>query len=154
MAARVEVKIGDVSFKPVEAKYSVSRDTNKVGHPMGDSLMARAYIWLDAHDQEALAQADMIKLWKKATDPKDNPEKVSITYYADGEKVLSSVEFMGWISIFQTVNPTQGTNSVRAGGDGSRGVATESMTGYNNILYLELVAALDAKNVAKHKLTK
>ena len=152
---RVQVKVGDVEFWPVEAKYSVARNANHAGRRTGDSMQARAYIWLDAHDTARLSQDQMITLWKKATDPKDNPEKVSITYFAeDDNKVLTNVEFMGWISIFQTVNPAPGSSSFMAGGNGSGGVATESMTGYNNILYLELVAALDEPNVSKHKLTK
>lgn len=152
---RVQVEVGDVKFFPVEAKYSLARNANQVGRRIGESLQARAYVWLDAHDTSRLSQDQMIQLWRKATDPKDNPEKISITYFSeDGDRVLSNVEFMGWISVFQTFNPAPGGNTILAGGDGSRGVAAESMSGYNNVLYLELVAALDEPNVSKHKLTK
>ena len=154
---RVAVDIGGVKFWPVEAKYSLARNANQAGRRIGDSLQARAYIWLDAHDTSRLSQDQMIQLWKKATDAKDNPEKVSITYYhEDGDRVLSNVEFNGWISVFQTYNPAPGGQSLIGAGDGSTqaGVATQSFSGYNNVLYLELVAAVDEPNVSKHKLTK
>lgn len=154
---RVMVDIGGVKFYPIEAKYSLARNANQAGRRIGDSLQARAYIWLDAHDTARLSQDQMIQLWKKATDPKDNPEKVSITYYhEDGDRVLSNVEFNGWISVFQTFNPAPGTSSMIGAGDGSNtgGVATQSFSGYNNVLYLEVVAAVDEPNVSKHKLTK
>ena len=155
---RVMVDIGGVKFYPVEAKYSLARNANQAGRRIGDSLQARAYLWVDAHDTARLSQDQMIQLWKKATDPKDNPEKVSITYYhEDGDKVLSNVEFNGWISVFQTINPAPGQSSFLPGGDSSNsnvGVATQSFSGYNNIVYIEIVAALDEPNVSKHKLTK
>ena len=157
---RVQVQIGDVTFWPVEAKYSLARNANQAGRRTGDSLQARAYIWLDPSDTSRLTQDQMITLWKKATDPKDNPEKVSITYYAeDADRVLSNVEFNGWISVFQTQNPAPGGATYLPGGDGATGgagggVATQSFSGYNNILYVEVVAALDEPNVSKHKLTK
>lgn len=154
---RVMVDIGGVKFYPVEAKYSLARNANQAGRRIGDSLQARAYLWVDAHDTARLSQDQMIQLWKKATDPKDNPEKVSITYYhEDGDRVLSNVEFNGWISVFQTLNPAPGQNSLLGAGDGANtsGVATQSFTGYNNIVYMEVVAAMDEPNVSKHKLTK
>jgi hypothetical protein len=153
---RVQVEVGGVKFWPIEAKYSVARNSNHAGRRVGDSMQARAYVWLDAHDTARLSQDDMIQLWKKATDPKDAPEKVSITYYSeDADRVLTNVEFTGWISVFQTFNPPAGgASGFVPGGDGTTGVAAESFTGYNNILYLELVAALDDPNVSKHKLTK
>lgn len=154
---RVMVDIGGVKFYPIEAKYSLARNANQAGRRIGDSLQARAYIWLDAHDTARLSQDQMIQLWKKATDPKDNPEKVSITYYhEDGDRVLTNVEFNGWISVFQTFNPAAGPTSLIGAGNeqNNTGVATQSFSGYNNILYLEVVAAVDEPNVSKHKLTK
>ena len=154
---RVMVDIGGVKFYPIEAKYSLARNANQAGRRIGDSLQARAYIWLDAHDTARLSQDQMIQLWKKATDPKDNPEKVSITYYhEDGDRVLTNVEFNGWLSVFQTFNPAPGASTMIGAGDVSNtaGVATQSFTGYNNILYMEVVAAMDEPNVSKHKLTK
>jgi hypothetical protein len=153
---RVQVEIGSIKFFPQEARYALSRNTNQVGRRTGESVQARAYVWMEASDTSRLSQDDMIALWKKATDPKDEPEKVSITYYHDDDsRVLSNVEFMGWIAGFETFNPQPGGASFgRGGGGGGGGTDPVAMAGYNNILYLELVAALDDPNVSKHKLTK
>lgn len=155
---RVQVEVGGIKFFPQEARYSVTRDSNQVGRRIGESLRARAYVWLDAKDISRLSQEDMIQLWKKATDSKDEPEKVSITYYhEDGDRVLTNVEFMGSIAAFETFNPQPNGATFGRGNFGSAPVTAENgqfNTGYGNILYLELVAALDDPNVPKHKLTK
>lgn len=155
---RVQVEVGAIKFFPQEARYAVTRDTNQVGRRIGESLKARAYVWMDAHDTSRLSQDDLIQLWKKATDPRDEPEKVSITYFhEDGDRVLSNVEFMGWIAAFETFNPQPNGATFGRGNFGSAPVVAENgqfNSGYNNILYIELVAALDDPNVPRHKLTK
>src|SRR4051812_35421813 len=114
---RVQVQVGGIKFFPQEARYALSRNTNQVGRRTGESLQARAYVWLDAHDTSRLSQDDLIALWKKATDPKDEPDKVSITYYQDDDsRVLSNVEFMGWIAVFETFNPQAGGAGFSRGG--------------------------------------
>lgn len=152
---RVQVEIGDVRFFPIEARYTLARNANHAGRRIGDSLQARAYVWLDVHDTARLSQDQLVLLWKKATDPKDNPEKVSITYFhEDGDRVLANVEFNGWISNLQLFNPAPASGSLMSGGNGTAGIAAESLTGYNNVLQIELVAALDEPNVSRHKLTR
>jgi hypothetical protein len=37
---------------------------------------------------------------------------------------------------------------------GGTGPSAASLTGYNNIMYMELAVVLDEANVTKHKLTK
>src|SRR5690349_14611133 len=103
---RVMVEVDSVKFFPLEAKYALSRGANQVGRRIGESLTGRAFVWCDAHNVDSLTQANQIELWKMATENKDPLHKVSITYYQeDGDKVLSNVEFMGWISVFQYTNP-------------------------------------------------
>ena len=152
---RVLVEIDSVKFYPIEAKYAVSRAANQAGRRIGESMQARAYIWVDPHDTARLSQNQMVELWKMATETKDPLHKVSITYYAeDGEKVLSNAEFMGWIGVFQFTNPVL-SGMVGAAGDlGAEGAALTTQVGYNNMLYLELVVALDEASVSKHKFTK
>jgi hypothetical protein len=152
---RVKAKIGSVEFYPIEAKYGLSRSANQVGRRIGESLQARAYIWVDPHDVSNLSQDSLVNIWKLATEPKDPLYKVELTWYAeDGDKVLSSAEFQGWVSVFQFTNPALG-GLPGSGGDlsGKSGVLA-SQTAYNNMLYLELVVVLDEPNVSKHRFTK
>ena len=155
---RVLAEVDSVKFYPIEAKYAVSRAANQAGRRIGESMQARAFIWVDPHDTARLSQSHLIELWKMATETKDPLHKVSITYYAeDGEKVLSNVEFMGWIGVFQFTNPVLSgmTGAATVAGDiGSEGAALTSQVGYNNMLYLELIVALDEASVSKHKFTK
>ncbi len=152
---RVMLEIDSVKFFPVEAKYTLNRQANNVGRRVGESLVGRAYAWVDAAAIDNITQNDQVELWKMATESKDPLHKVSITYYLDdSDKVLSNVEFMGWISVFQYTNPKI---SNVPGAGGTIGSADASATGtmsFANLLYLELAVVLDEANVTKHKFTK
>ena len=154
---RVMVEVGGLRFFPVEARYSLSRSANQVGRRIGDSLQGRAFMYCDAHDTSRLSQEDAIELWKMATETRDPLHKVSITYYAeDGDRVLSNVEFMGWINNFEFYNPaiTGESRGATMGHGGAPQPALSSPSGYNNLLYLEMAVVLDEANVSKHKFTR
>jgi len=152
---RVMVRIDNVEFYPIEARYTLSRAANQVGRRIGDSLLSRARIWADAHDTSRISQNSTMELWKMATESKDPLHKVSITYYAeDADKVLANVEFQGWISVFEFWNPTLEASADAGAEMGSRGSVVSPQAGYNNMLYMELAVVLDEANVQKHKFTK
>lgn len=137
---RVMVEIDSVKFFPLEAQYQFSRNANQVGRRIGESMQGRAHVLVDAHDTSNISQSNLVELWKVATESKDPLHKVTITWYQeDGDKVLASAEFMGWLSVFEFVNPSL------AGGNA---------TGINNLLRIELTVVLDEANVSKHKFTK
>lgn len=141
---RVKVKIDSVEFRPVQATYRITRNANQVGRRIGDSLIGRVDIWMDASVIDNLSQAQQIELWKIATESKDPLHKCEITYYMDeADKVLHAVEFMGWIAKFEVSNPVLGSET-----------STESQIGFKNLLKLELVVSVDESNVSKHKFTK
>lgn len=152
---RVMLDIDSVKFFPLEVKYAMSRSANQVGRRVGESMVSRAYVWVDPHDIARLTQSHLIELWKMATETKDPLHKITITWYLeDGDKVLASAEFQGWISVFQFSNPSI-SGVPGAGGDlGKKAEAMTSQVAYNNMLYLELAVVLDETNVAKHKFAK
>src|SRR5688572_18572673 len=99
---RVKVKIDSVEFRPSEGNYKVSRNANQVGRRVGDSVIGRVMIQVDASSLDNIPQAAQIELWKIATESKDPLHKVEITWYLDeADKVLHAVEFMGWITVFE-----------------------------------------------------
>ena len=147
---RVKVKIDSIEFRPIEARYRIVRNSNQVGRRIGDSLLGRVDIWMDASVIDNLSQSQQVELWKIATESKDPLHKVEITYYMDeADKVLHAVEFMGWIASFEVSNPTMGISTGEA-----REVRAEIQYGVKNMLKLELVVAVDESNVSKHKFTK
>lgn len=152
---RVMIEIDSVKFFPLEVKYSLNRSANQVGRRIGESLVGRTYVWVDAHATDNISQAHQIELWRMATETKDPLHKVSVTWYSeDGDKVLTNAEFMGWISVFQYNNPKVSAMPGSAGAMGNEAASTTAQLGYNNLLYLELVVVLDETNVTKHKFTK
>jgi len=152
---RVSVAVGSVKFFPLEAKYTLSRSANQVGRRVGESLVGRAFIWADAHAIDNLSQAHQIELWKMATERSDPLHKVTITWFSeDGDKVLTSAEFMGWISVFQYNNPKISVIPGAPANLGSDSATATAQVGFNNLLYMELVVVLDETNVSKHKFTK
>jgi hypothetical protein len=152
---RVMVEIDSVKFFPMEAKYALTRQANNVGRRVGESLVGRAYVWVDASQIDNISQAHQIELWKMATECKDPLHKVSITYYLDdNDKVLANVEFMGWLSVFQYTNPKIANVPGGGGSFGTADVGATASVSFANLLYLELAVVLDEANVAKHKFTK
>jgi len=144
---RVKVKIDGIEFRPIEARYRITRNANQVGRRIGDSLIGRVDVWMDASVIDNLTQANQVELWKIATESKDPLHKVEITYYMDeADKVLHAVEFMGWISTFEVDNPT----ITMTQGE----VRPETQIGVKNMFRLELVVSVDESNVTKHKFTK
>ncbi|MDX2058522.1 MAG: hypothetical protein SFV24_12025, partial [Gemmatimonadales bacterium] len=102
---RVKVKIDSVEFRPSEVSYKLSRNANQVGRRVGDSVVGRVAIDVDASILDNIPQAAQIELWKMATESKDPLHKVEITWYLDeADKVLHAVEFMGWVSGFEVGN--------------------------------------------------
>ena len=152
---RVMLEIDSVKFFPVECKYTLNRQANNVGRRVGESLVGRAYAWVDAAQVDNITQNNQIELWKMATESKDPLHKVSITYYLDdSDKVLSNIEFMGWISVFQYTNPKVSNVPGTGGTMGSADAAATGTMSFANLLYLGLAVVLDEANVAKHKFTK
>lgn len=139
---RVKVKIDSVEFRPSEVNYKVSRNANQVGRRVGDSVIGRVTIQVDASILDNIPQAAQIELWKIATESKDPLHKVEITWYLDeADKVLHAVEFMGWITVFEVGNPPAE-------------VTGETVVQFKNLMRIELAVAVDESNVGKHKFTK
>jgi hypothetical protein len=152
---RVMLEIDSIKFYPMEVKYAVSRAANNVGRRVGESLAAKAFVWVDAAHVDNLSAANQIELWKMAVEAKDPGHHVSITYYLDDvDKVLSNIEFNGWVSVFQYSNPKVSMSSVAGGTMGDAAAVATASASFTNLLYLELTTMLDEPNVSKHKFTK
>jgi len=152
---RVKCKVGSVEFFPIEAKYALSRAANQVGRRVGESLVGRAHIWVDPNDLARISQDNLVALWRLATEARDPLYRVEMTWYLeDGDRVLCSAEFQGWISVFQFTNPAMGVAPGLASTVSAIASVSDSALQYNNILYLELVVVLDEPSVSKHRFTK
>lgn len=139
---RVMVEIDSLKFFPLEARYAAGRSSNQVGRRIGESLQAKASIFVDAHDSSNIPQASIVELWKLATESKDPLHKVTLTWYQeDADKVLSAVEFMGWVSKFEFLNPSAANNKA-------------DFAGVSNLLHVEFTVSLDEANISKHRFTK
>lgn len=140
---RVKVKIGSTEFRPSEVQYKLARNANQVGRRVGDSVVGRVEIYVDASILDNISQAIQVELWKIATESKDPLHKVEVTWYLDeADKVLHAVEFMGWISCFEVGNPPA---EFQAGGN---------VVQFKNLLHIQLTVVVDETNVTKHKFTK
>ena len=141
---RVKVKIDSTEFRPSEVTYKLSRNANQVGRRVGDSVVGRVEIDVDASILDNLPQAAQIEIWKMATESKDPLHKVEVTWYLDeADKVLHAVEFMGWICGFDVSNPQADVVGAQV-----------SSVQFKNLLKLEVAVVVDESNVSKHKFTK
>jgi hypothetical protein len=154
---RAVVKIDGTEISTIEAHYVVSRAANPAGRRIGDSMRARAYFYADISDTARNTQDNVIKLWKMATETADPLHDVEIAFFMDEEeKRLQTVQFKGWISIFESFNPAvsgNGTGSAGMGGAGT-GPSMTSLQQFGNVLFCELQVVLDDANISNHQLTK
>ena len=58
---RVMLEIDSVKFFPVEAKYTLNRQANNVGRRVGESLVGRAYAWVDAAAIDNISQNNQVE---------------------------------------------------------------------------------------------
>ena len=147
---RTEITIGDVQFRPDQVRYWMTRDATHHGTRVGESMQVRATVYMDASDTSRLPGDKLASLWDFAKGEKFDPKKVSIKYYKDDEAggVVAEVQFKGWISHFETYNP-----SGRAGDSQGASSGIGSAVGTGQTLVIGLVGVLDDSNYGDHRFT-
>jgi hypothetical protein len=136
----VSVKVDDAEIFPLDAHYAVTRQSSQAGTRVGNSMQARAYFHADVSDKNLNKPANIIKLWKIATETKEPAHNVTIQYYKSDDQVLHSVKFTGWVSAFEMYNGS-GNGNARPGAEG------------HTMLFCELTVMLDDSNFPKHTFT-
>jgi hypothetical protein len=127
---RSTVSVDGTKFDAVSVVVAFKTDKDRSGMPQMGSLQTNIRVWVDFHDDTNLPHASLKKLFELANVvTRDKVKDVKIEMWKDDshQDALCSYSFKGWVSGFQTCNPTD-TN------------------GLNHMLVLDLEPALNQQN--------
>jgi hypothetical protein len=129
---RSTVTVDGTKFDAVSTQVTFTTAKDRAGMPQMGSLQTEIKVWVDFHDDTNLPHASLKKLFELANVvTRDKVKDIKIEFWKDDahQDALCSYTFKGWISGFQTYNPTS---------DGNGSV--------NHLLVLDLEPALNQAN--------
>jgi len=130
---RSTVTVDGTKFDAVSTQVAFTTAKDRAGMPQMGSLQTQIRIWVDFHDDTNLPNASLKKIFELANVvTRDKIKDIKIEFWKDDahKDALCSYSFKGWISGFQTFNPSN------------------EDSGLNHLLVLNLEPAL---NQANHK---
>lgn len=129
---RSTVTVDGTKFDAVSTQVTFTTAKDRAGMPQMGSLQTEIKVWVDFHDDTNLPHAALKKLFDLANVvTRDKVKDIKIEFWKDDahQDALCSYSFKGWISGFQTCNPS---------GDGNGSL--------NHLLVLDLEPALNQAN--------
>ena len=139
---RSTVTIDGSKFDAVSTSVSFSTTKDRAGMPEMGSLVTLIRVWVDFHDDTNMPHATLKKLFELSNVvTRDKVKDVKIEFWKDDAKqdALCSYSFKGWISRFETSNPTVGAE------DGGPQI--------NHLLYMELDPVLNQQHFKEIKMS-
>jgi len=121
-------------FDAVESCVAFHTAKDRAGMPQMGSLKTSIYVVIDFHDDKNMPFSTISKLFDMANVvTRDKVKDIKIEFWKDDshQDALACYKFKGWISHFQTCNPT--------GGDTSTSTTEAPPLNHMMILYLEPV---------------
>jgi hypothetical protein len=131
---RCTVTIDGTKVPAVSASVTASTPKDNAGMPQMGGLQTNITVVVDMHDDNAVPNATLQKLFNLANvATRDKIKDMKIEYWKDDsmQDALCSWSFKGWISRFQTSNP------VANGQDG----------GLNHVLIMDLEPSNNSQNI-------
>ena len=155
---RCTVTIDGTKFDAVSTSMKVSTDKDKAGMPQMGSLVTEVRVWADFHDDQNLPFSAVKKFFDLANVvTRDKIKDVKIEFWKDDshQDALCSYSFKGWVSRFETSNPSDATRSMNLmngkNGDGKsfQGIAPN----LNHELVLDIEPVLNQANFTDLKMS-
>lgn len=130
--------IGGNSFDALEIMFALETTPDHSGMPQMGSLQSIIRVVVDISDDQNVPYGTLSSLFQSANvATQQSIQDCKLEYWADDSKqnALCSVKFKGWISGFQTVNPSGSLNDVSSQGQV-----------INQMLILDLQPSLNQNN--------
>jgi hypothetical protein len=106
---RSTVTVDGTKFDAVSTQVAFVTAKDRAGMPQMGSLQTQIKVWVDFHDDTNLPHASLKKLFELANVvTRDKIKDIKIEFWKDDshQDALCSYSFKGWISGFQTCNPS------------------------------------------------
>ena len=149
--SRCTVTIDGTKFDAVSSSIRFATDKDKAGMPQMGSLLTEIRVWADFHDDQNLPFASLKRFFDLANVvTRDKIKSIKVEFWKDDahQDALCSYSFKGWISRFQTYNPSSSTrgmnldNGSSNNGKSFQGIAPQ----LNHMLVLDLEPVLNQEN--------
>lgn len=154
--SRCTVTIDGTKFDAVSTSIKFGTEKDKAGMPQMGSLTTEIRVWADFHDDKNLPFATMKKFFDLANVvTRDKIKDMKIEFWKDDshQDALCSYSFKGWVSRFETANPSGATRTINLhNGDGEKafqGIAPQ----LNHMLVLDLEPVLNQENFTDVKMS-
>jgi hypothetical protein len=146
---RCTVTIDGTKFDAVSSSIKFGTEKDKAGMPQMGSLLTEIRVWADFHDDQNLPFGSLHKFFDLANVvTRDKIKDMKIEFWKDDkhQDALCSYSFKGWVSRFETYNPSDSTRGMnlhnRDGEKSFQGIAPE----LNHMLVLDLEPVLNQEH--------
>jgi hypothetical protein len=153
--SRCTVTIDGTKFDAVSTSVKFTTDKDKTGTAQMGSLGTEIRVWADFHDDQNLPFAAVKKFFDMANVvTRDKIKAIKIEFWKDDshQDAICSYSFNGWISRFQTANPSDETSAMNLDGDDDEKQFAGISPKLNHMLILDLEPVLNQKNYTEIKL--
>lgn len=153
---RCTVTIDGTKFDAVSTSIKFTTDKDKAGMSQMGSLNTEIRVWADFHDDQNLPFSTLKKFFDMANVvTRDKIKAVKIEFWKDDshQDALCSYSFNGWISRFETANPSDETSTMNLDGDDEDKQFAGIAPNLNHMLVLDLEPVLNQENFASLKMS-
>jgi hypothetical protein len=149
--SRCTVTIDGTKFDAVSSSIRFGTEKDKAGMPQMGSLLTEIRVWADFHDDQNLPFGSMKKFFDLANVvTRDKIKSIKVEFWKDDshKDALCSYSFKGWISRFQTYNPSNSTRGMSLdNGSGNNGKSFQGIAPQlNHMLVLDLEPVLNQEH--------
>lgn len=136
-APRSTLTVDGTKINAVCCSVMIGTQKDRDGIPAMGTLNTTIRAWVDFHDEQAVPNSTLKKLFELANSvDRDKIKEMKIEFWKDDkmQDALCSYKFKGWISRFETTNAPVFTDS------------DTSFSGINHLLVLDLEPALNQQH--------
>ena len=153
---RCTVTIDGTKFDAVSTSIKFGTDKDKAGMPQMGTLTTEVRVWADFHDDQNIPFSAVKKMFDLANVvTRDKIKDIKIEFWKDDshQDAICSYSFKGWISRFETSNPSDSTRGLHlSNGNGSKsfqGIAPN----LNHEMVLDLEPVMNQENFSDMKMS-
>ena len=154
---RCTVTIDGTKFDAVSSSIKFGTEKDRAGMPQMGSLLTEIRVWADFHDDQNLPFSTLKKFFDLANVvTRDKIKDIKIEFWKDDshQDALCSYSFKGWISRFETINPSDSTRTLNlSDGNGTEKQFQGIAPALNHALVLDLEPVLNQQNFSDVKMS-
>ena len=153
---RCTVTIDGTKFDAVTTSVKFGTEKDKAGMPQMGSLTTEIRVWADFHDDTNLPFGTVKKFFDLANVvTRDKIKDMKIEFWKDDshQDALCSYAFKGWVSRFETSNPSDSTRTIKLNNGDAEKTFQGIAPNLNHMLVLDLEPVLNQENFTNIKMS-